>query len=79
MKFLVDANLSPQVAARLSKDGHEASHVRDHGLLKATDQVIARFAVDLPRFVDELASGAVVSFVRGHLRVRRLPLRRRDG
>lgn len=125
MSFLVDANLSPRVAVRLGKDGHEASHVRDHGLLRATDQVIAQFAVDngstiisadsdfatmlafnghlapslvllrsvdkltpdqqadlpldnLPQVLDELARGAVVSLVRGHLRVRRLPPRRRS-
>lgn len=46
MKLLVDANLSPVVAARLREDGFEASHVRDHGLTHALDPEIARFAVE---------------------------------
>jgi predicted nuclease of predicted toxin-antitoxin system len=45
MKFLVDANLSPKVAARLSTAGHEATHVIDHGLLAATDDTILLHAV----------------------------------
>lgn len=46
MRFLVDANLSPQVAARLCDGGYEASHVQDHGLLNAGDEKILRHALD---------------------------------
>lgn len=46
MRFLVDANLSPRVAARLCDGGHEASHVQDHGLLNADDEKILHHALD---------------------------------
>jgi predicted nuclease of predicted toxin-antitoxin system len=44
MRFLVDANLSPRVAATLSSAGFESSHVADVGLLTAADQVILDYA-----------------------------------
>jgi predicted nuclease of predicted toxin-antitoxin system len=122
MKLLVDANLSPRIATWLADVGYDASHVVDHGLLAASDEKIASFAVsggyaivsadsdfatmlafsghtapslvlmrsvdrqtpaeqaqlliaNLPAVLDDLQAGAVVSFARGHLRVRRLPLR----
>lgn len=40
MKLLIDNALSPLVAARLTKGGHDAAHVRDHGLQAATDREI---------------------------------------
>jgi predicted nuclease of predicted toxin-antitoxin system len=40
MKFLVDANLAPRVAARLGRAGHEASHVDEIGLGTASDEAI---------------------------------------
>lgn len=46
MRFLVDANLSPRVAARLCDGGYEATHVQDHGLLNASDKTILRNAFD---------------------------------
>lgn len=47
MRFLVDANLSPVVAARLSDDGHDAVHVADVGLLTASDEeILARAGAD---------------------------------
>lgn len=46
MKLLVDANLSPRVAALLSEGGYDASHVQDHGLLTAGDEAILRCALD---------------------------------
>jgi predicted nuclease of predicted toxin-antitoxin system len=45
MRLLVDANLSPRVSEALSTAGFEATHVVDHGLLAASDEVIAAFAV----------------------------------
>jgi predicted nuclease of predicted toxin-antitoxin system len=45
MRLLVDANLSPNVAARLRDAGHEATHVADHGLLDASDDVILSHAL----------------------------------
>lgn len=40
MRILVDANLSPRVAEALRKAGYDATHVRDHGLLSASDEQI---------------------------------------
>ena len=40
MRFRVDANLSPTVAARLRLSGHDVTHVGDEGLLTADDQTI---------------------------------------
>jgi predicted nuclease of predicted toxin-antitoxin system len=51
MRFLVDANRSPRVAALLREAGHEAAHVVDHGMLAATDDVILTHA---------LSEGAVI-------------------
>ncbi len=36
-KFLLDENLSPAAAAALLADGFDAYHVRDRGILGATD------------------------------------------
>ena len=44
MRFLVDANLSPRVAALLDSAGFESVHVGDVGLLTAADQVILEHA-----------------------------------
>lgn len=47
MRFLIDNNLSPQVADRLQAAGHNALHLRDLGLQAATDaEVMARAATD---------------------------------
>ncbi len=45
MKFLVDANLSPRVAAHLRDHGHDAVAVRDIGLADATDDRILHHAI----------------------------------
>jgi len=43
VKLLLDENLSPAAAAALTADGIDACHVRDRGLLGATDHdVLAR-------------------------------------
>ena len=44
MKFLVDASLSPRVAAMLRENGHQADHVRDYGRLTADDSQILAHA-----------------------------------
>lgn len=44
MKLLLDANLSPAVAAALNDAGYETSHVGDVGLLRASDDEILEFA-----------------------------------
>jgi predicted nuclease of predicted toxin-antitoxin system len=43
LKLLLDENLSPTVALALRAEGHDVVHVRDRGLLGATDrQVLER-------------------------------------
>lgn len=40
MRFIVDNNLSPRLAALLSQAGHDAIHVRQIGLAQADDETI---------------------------------------
>lgn len=40
MKFLIDNALSPTVAERLGRVGHDVVHVRDYGLQAASDEEI---------------------------------------
>jgi predicted nuclease of predicted toxin-antitoxin system len=40
VRLLIDANLSPQVARRLTAAGHDAVHVIDAGLALASDAAI---------------------------------------
>jgi predicted nuclease of predicted toxin-antitoxin system len=51
MKLLVDANLSPTVAAGLREAGFDAIHVADLNLVTATDDVIFDRAVQVGRVV----------------------------
>jgi len=51
LRFLVDANLSPVIAARLSERGHDAVHVAEVGLLTASDEEILARAGDDERVV----------------------------
>lgn len=46
MRLLIDANLSPRIAARLCSDGYEAVHVDAAGLLGAPDEAILAHAVE---------------------------------
>lgn len=47
MRFLLDENLSPRVCDLLISAGHDATHVRDHGLTGAKDRrVLAGAAAD---------------------------------
>ena len=50
-KLLLDENLSPSIALTLTREGYDVVHVRDRGMLHATDaQVFAR-AFDEDRIV----------------------------
>jgi predicted nuclease of predicted toxin-antitoxin system len=40
----LDAALSPQLASGLRRHGHDAAHVRDHGLQSADDETILALA-----------------------------------
>jgi len=51
LRFLVDANLSPRVAARLRSSGHDAVHVGDEGLLTADDMPILAHASRTGRII----------------------------
>ncbi len=44
MRFLVDAQLPPALARWLVSEGHDASHVLDHGLESAPDEQIWAYA-----------------------------------
>lgn len=44
MRFLIDNALSPVLAHGLRQAGHDATHVRDHGLADAADNVIFELA-----------------------------------
>ncbi|MBI4125163.1 MAG: DUF5615 family PIN-like protein [Deltaproteobacteria bacterium] len=44
MKFLLDQNISPRLVQSLSGLFPGASHVRDHGLKQAEDEVVWEFA-----------------------------------
>ena len=46
MRFLVDANLSPRVAAGLTSAGFDSVHVTEVGLLTASDQAILDYAAE---------------------------------
>ena len=48
MKLLLDNNLSPQVVALLAVQGHEAEHVRDHGMQAAPDEAVLELAAERP-------------------------------
>ncbi len=45
IRFLIDANLPPAFAVRLTELGHGAEHLADRGLLAASDREIWRIAM----------------------------------
>lgn len=47
MRFLVDAQLPPALARCLAARGHEATHVADHGMVGASDEVIWDHALSI--------------------------------
>ena len=49
MRFLIDNNLSAQLAEHLKAGGHDAVHIRDYGLQGAADPVVLRQARDEAR------------------------------
>ncbi len=49
MRLLVDAHLTPVVVSQLRRVGHDAVHVTQRGLGRATDLDILRAAVDQRR------------------------------
>jgi predicted nuclease of predicted toxin-antitoxin system len=51
VKFLLDANLSPEVARLLREAGHDAIHVGDIGLLSAPDPEIMAAAAKEDRIL----------------------------
>ena len=59
MKLLLDENLSPAAAVALIADGIDACHVRDRGILGATDQELLERAYQEDRV---LVTSNVVDF-----------------
>jgi predicted nuclease of predicted toxin-antitoxin system len=51
LRFLVDANLSPRIAARLRLEGHDVEHVGDVDLLVAEDGPILAHAASTGRVI----------------------------
>ncbi|MFW6102275.1 MAG: DUF5615 family PIN-like protein [Chloroflexota bacterium] len=51
MKFLVDSALSPIIAERLKKAGHDAVHVRDYGMQSASDMEVFKLAAEQARIL----------------------------
>jgi predicted nuclease of predicted toxin-antitoxin system len=47
MRFLIDAQLPPRLAARLVSLGHEAHHVAEFEMLRAKDRAIWAKAIEL--------------------------------
>lgn len=58
MRFLVDQCLSWQVAEALSSEGHDALHLRDLGMQRATDEEV----LDLARRQDRVLISADTDF-----------------
>ena len=51
MRFLVDMNLSPKVAAWLRQRGHDAVHLREEGLAALGDAAVFRKAKEENRVI----------------------------
>jgi predicted nuclease of predicted toxin-antitoxin system len=68
VRLLFDANLSPEVARRLTASGHDAIHVADLGLLSAPDPDIMRAAVEEDRVLITADSDFAAMLALGALR-----------
>ena len=64
MRFLVDMNLSPGVAAELRRKGHDAVHLGEAGLARLADAAVFRKAAEEDRIVVsfDLDFGEIVAF-----------------
>lgn len=51
MKFLIDENLPPRLAAWLNARGHDAAHIREFSLLGASDEAVTALARSQDRVV----------------------------
>jgi predicted nuclease of predicted toxin-antitoxin system len=68
VRLLFDANLSPEVARRLSESGHDAIHVADIGLLSASDPDIMQAAAAEDRVLVTADSDFAAMLALGELR-----------
>lgn len=74
MRFLVDENLSPRICTLLTSAGHDATHVRDHGMAGANDhQGWPPQHTDI--VIAALGTGAFIVLTPTSVRVRHLPIR----
>jgi len=80
MRFGVDANLSPRVAASLSSAGFGSIHVGDVGLLTAADQAILDYAAvnELVIVSADTDFGELLAVTRGAVRPSVVLLRSAD-
>ena len=80
MRFLVDANLSPRVAARLISAGFDSVHVTEVGLLTASDQAILDYAAEngLVIVSADTDFGELLALSRGAIRPSAVLLRSAD-
>ena len=80
MRFLVDANLSPRVAAGLTSAGFDSVHVAEVGLLTATDQAILDYAAEngLVIVSADTDFGELLALSRGAIRPSAVLLRSAD-
>lgn len=46
MRFIVDAQLPPALARKLTEAGHDAEHLLDVGLLEAADGIVWDYALE---------------------------------
>lgn len=51
MRFLIDNALSPTVSGGLKRAGHDAIHVRELGMMRASDDAVFARAADDDRVV----------------------------
>jgi predicted nuclease of predicted toxin-antitoxin system len=80
MRFLVDANLSPRVAAGLTSAGFDSVHVTQVGLLTASDQDILDYAAEngLVIVSADTDFGELLALSRGAIRPSAVLLRSAD-